>query len=126
MTVEQGVIQQFGGGPLLLELRQSLSALSRPGFLLRRLSGDDPALIRGRRVAIVWLLWRHGCGDGRGDGRGDEAVLFAVAIFEDGGQLGLVWQLHGHDWLDLQDINKDDYINQAIRLLIWMIKYTEA
>lgn len=122
MTIEQGVIQQFGGGPLLLELRQSLSALSRPGFLLCRLGGDDPALIRRRCVAIGWLLWWHG----RGDGRGNEAVLFAVAVFEDGGQLGFVWQLHGHDWLDLQDINKDDYFNQAIRRLFWMIKYTEA
>lgn len=52
MTVEQGVIQQFGGGSLFLELRQSLSTLSRPGFLLGGLGGDDPTLIRRWRVAI--------------------------------------------------------------------------
>lgn len=110
MTVEQGVIQQFGSGPLFLELRQSLSTLSRPGFLLGGLSGDDPALIRWWRIAVGGLLRR------RRRFRGDEAVLFAVAIFEDGGQLGLVWQLHSFDWLDLQDIDKDDF-NPAIMLL---------
>ncbi len=110
MTIEQGVIQQFGGGPLFLELRQSLSALSWPGFLLGGLGGDDPALVRRRRVAVGRRLWRHG------HRRGDEAVLFAAAIFEDGGQLGLVWQLHSYDWLDLQDIN-EDYFNPPIRLL---------
>lgn len=110
MTVEQGVIQQFGGGPLFLELRQSLSTLSWPGFLLGGLGGDDPALIRRWRAAIGGRLRRHG------RRRGDEAVLFAVAIFEDGGQLGLVWQLHSYNWLDLQDINKD-YFNPTIRLL---------
>lgn len=57
--------------------------------------------------------------------RGDEAVLFVVAIFEDSGQLGLVWQLHSYGWLDLQDTNKD-YFNPAIRLLFGMIKYMEA
>lgn len=119
VTVEQGVIQQFGGGPLLLELRQSLSTLSRPGLLLGGLRGDHRALVGRWRVAIGGLLRRHG---GR---RGDEAVLFAVAIFEDGGQLGLVWQLHRYNWLDLQDINKD-YFNPATRRLYWMIKHTEA
>lgn len=114
MTIEQGVIQQFGGGPLFLELRQSLSALSRPGVLLGGLGGDDPGLIRRWRVAIGGRLRRHG------RRRGDEAILFVTTIFEDGGQLGLVWQLHSDDWLDLQDINKD-YFNPSIRL-----KYMEA
>lgn len=47
--------------------------------------------------------------------RGDEAILFAVAIFEDGGQLGLVWQLHSCNWLDLEDIREDDF-NPAIKI----------
>lgn len=119
MTVEQGVIQQFGGSPLFLELRQSLSTLFWPGFLLGRLGGDDPALIRRGRLAIGGRLWWHG------RRRGDEAVLFVAAVFEDGGQFGLVRQLHSYDWLDLQDINKD-YFNLSIRLLFWMIKYMEA
>lgn len=121
MTVEQGVIQQFGGGPLFLELRQSLSALSRQGFLVRWRGGDDPALIgrRRRRVAVGGRLRR------RGRRRGDEAVLFAAAIFEDGGPLGCVWQLHSYDWLDLRNINKD-YFNPSIRLLFEMIKYMQA
>lgn len=119
MTIEQGVIQQFGSCPLFLELRQSLSALSRPGLLLGGLGVDDPAIIRRWRVAVGGLLRRHGCH------RGDEAILFAAAIFEDGGQLGLVWQLHSYDWLDLQDTSKDHF-NPTINLLLWMIKYMEA
>lgn len=91
MTVEQGVIQQFGGGPLFLELRQSQSVLPRTGFLL---SGG----INRCRVTIRGRLRR------RGRHRGDEPVLLAAAIFEDGGQLGRVWQLHSYDWLDLRDI----------------------
>lgn len=108
MTVEQGVIQQFGSSPLFLQLRQSLGALSRPGILLRGLGGDDTALIRQWRVAVGGRLRR------RGRRCGDEAVLFVAAIFEDGGQLGLVWQLHSYNWLDLQDINKD-YFNPSFR-----------
>lgn len=113
VTVEQGVIQQFGGGPLLLELRQSLSALFRPGVLLGGLRADDPAVLGRRRVAIRGWLRRHG---GQG---GDEAVLFAAVIFEDGGHLGLIWLLH---WLDLREINKD-YFNPSQSLLLRMIKY---
>lgn len=119
MTVEQGVIQQFGGGPLFLELRQSLSTLSRPGFLLSGQGADHNALIGRWRAAIGGRLRR------RGRRRGDEAVLFAGAVFEDGGQLGLVWQLHSDHWLDLQDINKD-YFNPSIRPLCEMIKYMQA
>lgn len=108
MTVEQGVIQQFGGSPLFLQLRQSLSTLPRAGFVLGGLGGDDAALVRQCRVAIGGRLWR------RGRRCGDEAILFVAAIFEDSGQLGLVWQLHSYNWFDLQDINKD-YFNPSFR-----------
>lgn len=109
MTIEQGVIQQFGSSPLFFELRQRLCAISWQGFLLGGLDGVDPAFIRRWRVAIGGLLRWHGCHCG------DEAILFAAAIFEDCGQLGLVWQLHSYNWLDLQDINKD-YFSPTIRL----------
>lgn len=89
VTVEQGVIQQFGGSPLLLELRQSLSF--RPGVLLCGLRADDPAVLGRRRAAVRGRLRRHG---GQG---GDEAVLFAAVIFEDGSHLGLIWLLHRLD-----------------------------
>lgn len=112
VTVEQRVIQQFGGGPLFLELWQSLSTLSWPDFLLGALGGDNLAFIRRRWAAIEGWLRRHGrrCGD--------EAVRFAAAFFEDGGQLGFVWQLHIYNWLDLQNINTD-YFNPSIRLFLW-------
>lgn len=113
VTVEQGVIQQLGGGPLLLKLRQSLSALFRPGVLLGGLRADDPAVLRRRCVAVRGRLRRHG---GQG---GDEAVLFAAVIFEDGGHLGLIRLLHR---LDLREINKD-YFNPSQSLLLRMIKY---
>lgn len=46
VTVEQGVIQQLGGSPLLLQLRQSLSALSRTDLLLAGRGAEGPAVIR--------------------------------------------------------------------------------
>jgi len=118
VTIEQGLIQQFGGSPLFLELGQRLSALFRPGLLLTGRAGDGPAPIRRLRAAVGGRWLRHG------RRRGDEAVRSAAAIFEDGGKLGLVWQLHSHDRLDLQN-NKESF-TLAIRLLFHIIRCMRA
>lgn len=83
VTIKQGVIQQLGGSPLLLELRQSLGALFRPGLLL----GGLAASIRRQHAAV------GGQRDRRGRRRGDETILCASALFENGLQPGFVWLL---------------------------------
>lgn len=92
VTVKQGVIQQLGGGPLLLELRQGLGALFGPGLLLAGLAAPV-----GRQRGAVGGQRRR-----RGRRRGDETVLRAGAIFEDGLQPGFVRWLDRRGRLDLQ------------------------
>lgn len=93
VTIKQGVIQQLGGSPLFLELRQSLGALFGPGLLL----GGLAVSIRHQHGVIGGRRHR------RGRRRGDETILCASAIFENGLQPGFSWLLNRRDRFDLQD-----------------------
>lgn len=94
VTIKQGVIQQLGGSPLFLELRQRLGALFRPGLLL----GGLGASIRRQHGAV------GGQRRQRGRRRGDETILCARAIFQNGLQPWFVWLLDRRHRFDLQNM----------------------